>query len=153
MIDPSFDGEIATITSYPPTMQELERKIVDMQANIDTLESKLWDMTASMEYHRLDATRYSNYINSFENALKENSWDFDADTMNDLASYFDINLEREYTVDITVRFSGTVTIPIDYDIDNLENDLNASIVINPYGNSELCGDFGEDEMNIRISDM
>jgi hypothetical protein len=122
-------------------MQELERKIVDMQANIDTLESKLWDMTASMEYHRLDATRYSNYINSFENALKENSWDFDAETMNDLASYFDINLEREYTVDITVRFSGTVTVPRDYDIDYLENDVVASIVTDPY---TCCKDLNVD---------
>jgi hypothetical protein len=123
MIDPSFDTQ--TIHPYPPTMQELEQRYRD-------LESKLWDMTASMEYHRLDATRYSNYINSFENALKENSWDFDAETMNDLASYFDINLEREYTVDITVRFSGTVTVPRDYDIDYLENDVVASIVTDPY---------------------
>ena len=143
MIDPSFD---TVVTPYPPTMQESVSIRVD-------LETKLQDMTYSMEYHRADATRYSNYINSFENALKDNQWDFDGDTLRDLASYFDITLEREHNVEITVRFSGTVSIPIDYDIDNLENDLNASIVINPYGNGELCGDFGEDEMDIRITDM
>jgi hypothetical protein len=143
MIDPSFD---TVVTPYPPTMQESVSIRVD-------LETKLNDMTYSMEYHRADATRYSNYINSFENALKDNQWDFDGDTLRDLASYFDITLEREHNVEITVRFSGTVSIPIDYDIDNLENDLNASIVINPYGNGELCGDFGEDEMDIRITDM
>lgn len=143
MIDPSFD---TVVTPYPPTMQESVSIRVD-------LETKLNDMTYSMEYHRADATRYSNYINSFENALKDNPWDFDGDTLKDLASYFDITLEREHNVEITVRFSGTVSIPIDYDIDNLENDLNASIVINPYGNGELCGDFGEDEMDIRITDM
>ena len=143
MIDPSFD---TVVTPYPPTMQESVSIRVD-------LETKLQDMTYSMEYHRADATRYSNYINSFENALKDNQWDFDGDTLKDLASYFDITLEREQCVEITVRFSGTVTLPIDYDIDNLENDLNASIVINPYGNGELCGDFGEDEMDIRVTDM
>ena len=143
MIDPSFD---TVVTPNPPTMQESVSIRVD-------LETKLNDMTYSMEYHRADATRYSNYINSFENALKDNQWDFDGDTLRDLASYFDITLEREHNVEITVRFSGTVSIPIDYDIDNLENDLNASIVINPYGNGELCGDFGEDEMDIRITDM
>jgi hypothetical protein len=143
MIDPSFD---TVVTPYPPTMQESVSIRVD-------LETKLNDMTYSMEYHRADATRYSNYINSFENALKDNQWDFDGDTLKDLASYFDITLEREHNVEITVRFSGTVSIPIDYDIDNLENDLNASIVINPYGNGELCGDFGEDEMDIRVTDM
>lgn len=143
MIDPSFD---TVVTPYPPTMQESVSIRVD-------LETKLQDMTYSMEYHRADATRYSNYINSFENALKDNQWDFDGDTLRDLASYFDITLEREHNVEITVRFSGTVSIPIDYDIDNLENDLNASIVINPYGNGELCGDFGEDEMDIRVTDM
>ena len=143
MIDPSFD---TVVTPNPPTMQESVSIRVD-------LETKLNDMTYSMEYHRADATRYSNYINSFENALKDNPWDFDGDTLKDLASYFDITLEREHNVEITVLFSGTVSIPIDYDIDNLENDLNASIVINPYGNGELCGDFGEDEMDIRITDM
>ena len=143
MIDPSFD---TVVTPNPPTMQESVSIRVD-------LETKLNDMTYSMEYHRADATRYSNYINSFENALKDNQWDFDGDTLKDLASYFDITLEREHNVEITVRFSGTVSIPIDYDIDNLENDLNASIVINPYGNGELCGDFGEDEMDIRVTDM
>ena len=143
MIDPSFD---TVVTPNPPTMQESVSIRVD-------LETKLNDMTYSMEYHRADATRYSNYINSFENALKDNQWDFDGDTLRDLASYFDITLEREHNVEITVRFSGTVSIPIDYDIDNLENDLNASIVINPYGNGELCGDFGEDEMDIRVTDM
>lgn len=143
MIDPSFD---TVVTPYPPTMQESVSIRVD-------LETKLQDMTYSMEYHRADATRYSNYINSFENALKDNQWDFDGDTLRDLAAYFDITLEREHNVEITVRFSGTVSIPIDYDIDNLENDLNASIVINPYGNGELCGDFGEDEMDIRVTDM
>ena len=143
MIDPSFD---TVVTPNPPTMQESVSIRVD-------LETKLNDMTYSMEYNRADATRYSNYINSFENALKDNSWDFDGDTLKDLAYYFDITLEREHNVEITVRFSGTVSIPIDYDIDNLENDLNASIVINPYGNGELCGDFGEDEMDIRITDM
>jgi len=143
MIDPSFD---TVVTPNPPTMQESVSIRVD-------LETKLNDMTYSMEYHRADATRYSNYINSFENALKDNPWDFDGDTLKDLASYFDITLEREHNVEITVRFSGTVSIPIYYDIDNLENDLNASIVINPYGNGELCGDFGEDEMDIRVTDM
>ena len=143
MIDPSFD---TVVTPNPPTMQESVSIRVD-------LETKLNDMTYSMEYHRADATRYSNYINSFENALKDNQWDFDGETLRDLASYFEITLEREHNVEITVRFSGTVSIPIDYDIDNLENDLNASIVINPYGNGELCGDFGEDEMDIRVKDM
>lgn len=143
MIDPSFD---TVVTPHPPTVAESVSIRVD-------LETKLYDMTYSMEYHRADATRYSNYINSFENALKDNRWDFDAATLRDLASYFDISLEREHNVEVTVRFSGTVSIPIDYDIDNLENDLNASIVINPYGNGELCGDFGEDEMDIRVTDM
>ena len=143
MIDPSFD---TVVTPNPPTMQESVSIRVD-------LETKLQDMTYSMEYHRMDATRYSNYINSFENALKDNQWDFDGETLRDLAAYFDISLEREHNVEITVRFSGTVSIPIDYNIDDLENDLNASISINPYGNGELCGDFGEDEMDIRVTDM
>lgn len=136
MIDPSFDTVEVT-------------KEADLMLKVLDLEAKLKDMTYSMEYHRMDATRYSNYINSFENALKENSWDFDAETLKDLASHFDISLEREYMVDITVRFSGTVTVPVDYDIDSLENDITASIITDPYTYcKELDVDFGCEGMEI-----
>ena len=92
-------------------------------------------------------------VNSFESALKRNEWDFDGDTLIDLASYFDITLEREYMVEITVKFSGNVTVPMDYDIDDLENELSAEITKSYYGDANVEVDFTEEGMEISYEEV
>ena len=91
---------------------------------------------------------YTSQISNFENALKDNEWDFDGDTLESLANFFGITLEREFEVTITVTFSGTVTAPYDYDMDDLENDLQASIDTHHYGNGDVVVDLSEDSMEI-----
>lgn len=145
MIDPSFvditDKELASPSPYPPTMQELEIKVAD-------LENKLRYADEHWEIARQRIQTFTNQIEAFENELKNNPWDFDSDTLEDLASYFDITLEREYEVTVTVRFTGTVSVPYDYDIDDLENDLSASLDTHYYGNSSVTVDLSEDGMEI-----
>lgn len=143
MIDPSFD---TVVTPYPPTMQELEERLNNLQIIHDkNLES--------LEFTRERIQKFSAQIDAFEEALKFNEWDFDAATLNDLASYFGITLEREYSVEITVRFSGNVTVPMDYDIDDLENDLQAEISKGYYSNSSVEVDFMEEEMEISYEEV
>jgi hypothetical protein len=143
MIDPSFD---TVVTPYPMTMQELESKYRD-------LEQALQKKNEDYDFVLARLQKRSAQIDSFEEALRDNSWDFDEDTLNDLASYFGISLEREYSVEITVTFSGTVTVPLDYDIDDLENDLSASIDTHHYGNSSVVVDFSEDNMEINYTEI
>lgn len=138
MIDPSFD---TVVTPYPPTVKELEEKIADLENKL-SLKTQSWEFASSQLQNRVAQ------IEAFENELKNNPWDFDEDTLNDLASYFDITLEREYMVEVTVRFSGNVTVPMDYDIDDLENELSASIERSYYGNSAVEVDFMEEEMEV-----
>lgn len=154
MIDPSFaditDEELSRpngfVVPYPPTMQELEERLNNLQIIHDkNLES--------LEFTRERIQKFSAQIDAFEEALKFNGWDFDAETLNDLASYFDITLQREYMVEITVRFSGNVTVPMDYDIDDLENELNAEISKGYYSNSSVEIDFMEEEMDISYEEV
>lgn len=150
MIDPSFvditDEELVSPSPYPPTMQELEIKVAD-------LENKLSLKTQQWEFAGEQVRKYAAQIDSFESALKYNDWDFDQDTLQSLADFFDITLEREYEVTITVTFSGTVTVPYDYDIDDLENDLQATIDTHHYGNSDVVVDFSEDRMEIDYNEI
>jgi len=150
MIDPSFvditDAELASPSPYPMTMQELEVKYRD-------LENKLSMKTQSWEYAGEQVRKYAAQIDAFEEALKYNGWDFDSATLEDLAGYFDILLQREYMVEITVRFSGNVTVPMDYDIDDLENELNAEISKGYYSNSSVEIDFMEEEMDISVEEV
>lgn len=144
MIDPSFDT--VTVDERYPTVEALQRKV-------DDLENKLSLKTQSWEFASRQLQQRVAQIESFEGELKANPWDFDAETLNDLARFFDITLEREYSVEITVRFSGTVTVPMDYDIDYLENDLQAEIMTHHYGNSSVTVDFMEEDMEISYEEV
>ena len=169
MIDPSFDTNTPNMESvenfltrneleakvadlenklspYPPTMQELEIKYRD-------LEKDLQRKTDQWEYATTQLQRRVAQIDAFEEALKSNGWDFDSATLEDLAGYFDITLQREYMVEITVKFSGNVTVPMDYDIDDLENELQADLSKGYYSNSSVEVDFMEDGMEISVEEV
>ena len=143
MIDPSFD---TVVHPYPPTMQELEVKYRE-------LENKLSSKTQQYEYTVEQLRKRMAQIESFEEALKFNGWDFDSATLDDLAGYFDITLQREYMVEITVKFSGNVTVPMDYDIDDLENELQADLSKGYYSNHSVEIDFTEEGMEISVEEV
>ena len=136
MIDPSFDT--ATITPYPPT--PLEEKVAD-------LERKLEQKTKDHEFTSSELRRRIAQVNSFEGALKNNEWDFDYETLSDLAGYFDIELNREYDVTITVRWSGTVSAPMNFDMDDIENFLDIRIDTD-YRTSDATIDLYQDDFEI-----
>jgi len=133
MIDPSFDTVVPVSDMSVYALQD---------ARIKELEKQL-------DERHLAAAQ----IARFEEALKYNEWDFDGDTLQSLADFFGITLEREYEVTVTVRFSGTVTVPYDYDIDDLENDLSAEITTHHYGNSSVDVDFSEEGMEIDYQEV
>ena len=144
MIDPSFDT--VTVDERYPTVEALQRKV-------DDLENKLSLKTQQWEFAGEALRNHAAQIARFEEALKHNEWDFDQDTLESLADFFDITLEREYMVEVTVKFSGNVTVPMDYDIDDLENDLSADLHTHHYGNSSVTVDFMEEDMEISYEEI
>ena len=150
MIDPSFvdiaDEELAQKSPYPMTMQELEVKYRDLENKL-SLKTQQWEFASTQLQRRVAQ------IDAFDEALKYNGWDFDSATLEDLAGYFDIVLEREYMVEITVKFSGNVTVPMDYNIDDLENELQADLSKQYYGNHSVEIDFMEDGMEISYEEV
>ena len=139
MIDPSFDtAQVAT----PFTTTDL------MQIQMDNLQKSLAQKTQNWEFVRQELTAVRNQVAELEDYLKANYSDMDESHVEQIASIFGIQLEREYFVTITATFSGTVTAPIDYDMDDLENDLQATIDTHHYGNSSVYVDLSEDRMEI-----
>lgn len=144
MIDPSFaditDQELAEgnpfLTPYP-TVENLEQKVAELEA---ALAQKATDHA----FVRDQLSKYVNQVSSFETALKHNEWDFDSDTLESLADFFDIELQREFDVTITVRWSGTVTAPMNFDIDDLENYLDIRIDTD-YRTSDAIVDLYQDD--------
>lgn len=146
MIDPSFvditDEELAQGNPFmpPPSVDELMERLSNLQLIHD-------NNLESLEFTRDRIKKFSAQINSFENALKNNEWDFDSETLSDLAGYFDIELNREYDVTVTVRWSGTVTVPMDFDIDDIENYLDIRIDTD-YRTSDAIIDLYQDDFEI-----
>jgi len=137
MIDPSMDT--ATV---PPTFGDL------MTEKIADLEKQLKTTTDNYEYVREQLRKRNNQVEDLESFLKENHSYMDSDHVEEIASFFNIALEKDYDVEITVRFSGTVSAPLGYDMDDLENDIQANIENAYYGNSSITVDVSEDSVDI-----
>ena len=137
MIDPSFDT--ATVSTYPPTMEDLEKSLSEAADKIVSLEK-------TIEYYKDHYTKHVMNIGALEDYIKENHDYIDADVIENLVDIFGFTITKDYEVEITVKFSGTITAPLDFDMDELENALTAEIAISYY--SDLEGDISEDSMEI-----
>lgn len=151
MIDPSFDtvvpvSDMSVYALQDARIKELEQQIAELKSALELRRNDVQMLTGSCR-------GYAAQVESFERELKANPWDFDGETLRDLARFFDITLEREYSVEITVRFSGNVTVPMDYDIDDLENDLSAEIIKSYYGDANVEVDFMEEGMEISYEEI
>ena len=145
MIDPSFDTLTPEqIHPFPPTMQELEQKYRD-------LEKKLADVESDRDYWRGQTNNRQAQIDGLEEYLKENFDYIDENVVQSLVDIFSLTITKDYDVTVTVTFSGTVSVPLNYDMDNLENDLNASLESHYYS-ADVEADFMEDRMEIDWSE-
>jgi hypothetical protein len=142
MIDPSFDTQ--TITPYPPTIQELEQKVVDLQGQLQFMEN-------DRDYWRGQSNNRQAQIDALEMYVKENFDYIDEDVSQNLVEIFSLNISKDYDVTVTVTFSGTVSVPLNYDMDSLENDLSASLESHYYS-ADVEADFSEDRMEIDWSE-
>ena len=146
MIDPSMTD----IHPYPPTMQELEYKVIELNTEINRITSELEIATGDRDFWRDKYNARMSQIDSLEAYIKDQFDYIDEEVSQSIVDIFGFQITKDYDVTITVTFSGTVTVPLNYDIDSLENDLNASLDASYYGDVEA--DFSEDRMEIDWSE-
>ena len=142
MIDPSFDTAPVTMTEYV-TVEGLETKI-------DQLNNALASMTADRDFWR---DRYNTRVGQIDNLqlyLKDNFDYIDENVVQELVDIFGLEITKDYEVTVTVEFSGTVSVPLNYDIDGLEDSLHASLEFSSYEDGEA--DFSDDRMEIDWSE-
>jgi len=145
MIDPSFDTQtVEIVPPFPPTMQELETKI-------DQLNNALASMTADRDFWQARAHDRQMMIDNLESYVKEQYDYIDEEISQSLVDIFGLNISKDYDVTVTVTFSGTVSVPLNYDMDSLENDLSASLESHYYS-ADVEADFSEDRMEIDWSE-
>ena len=146
MIDPSMTD----IHPYPPTMQELELRVIELNTEINRLTSEIEALQSERDYWRGETNNRQAQIDGLESYLKENFDYIDENVTQELVDIFSLTITKDYDVTITVTFSGVVTAPLNFDMDDLENHLNASLDASYYGDVEA--DFSEDRMEIDWSE-
>jgi hypothetical protein len=142
MIDPSMTD----IHPYPPTMQELELRVIELNTEINRLTSEIEAIQSDRDYWRGQTNNRQAQIDGLESYLKENFDYIDENVTQELVDIFSLTITKDYDVTITVTFSGVVTAPLNFDMDSLEDSLNASLEASYY--SDLESDFSEDRMEI-----
>ena len=75
--------------------------------------------------------------------------DIDIDTLKGIAQELNIELTREVRVNIKINASGTVTVPIEFDLDEIDTEISVEFS-NNYGDLEL--DIDVDEMTVDCED-
>jgi chromosome segregation ATPase len=146
MIDP----RMTDIHPYPPTMQELELRVIELNTEINRLTSELETITTDRNFWQGKAHEKQSMIDNLEEYVKDQYDYIDENISQSLVDIFGFNITKDYDVTITVTFSGVVTAPLNFDMDDLENHLNASLDASYYGDVEA--DFSEDRMEIDWSE-
>lgn len=74
----------------------------------------------------------------------------DNDTLRDIATELRIELNREIRVKIRITASGTATVPIDFDLDDIDNEISVDFS-NNYG-ADVEFDIEVDDMDVDCED-
>jgi hypothetical protein len=127
-------------------MQELEQRVGESYTEIKRLTSEVENLIIDRDYWRGQTNNRQAQIDGLESYLKENFDYIDENVTQELVDIFSLTITKDYDVTITVTFSGVVTAPLNFDMDTLEDSLNASLEASYY--SDLESDFSEDRMEI-----
>ena len=103
MISPQMATDV--VSPYPPTMQELEKKV-------EELEGINKDFGDSVSYWRTGVAEYEKKVERLRDYIVEEmkNSDFDEDTAQTIADIMNFSLAKEHYFTVTVRFSGTMEV-------------------------------------------
>jgi hypothetical protein len=109
-------------TSTPAMIEELQAQDKENKTTIENLRS-----TINMERSRVTAleTRITSMIERLMQFVEDG--DIDNDCAEEIASFFGRDLSRTVSVRVTAEIDVEVTIPVGYDIDDLDGDLEVEI--------------------------
>lgn len=111
----------------------------DLIIQIDTLSNQVETLTSRLANVEGMRDRYRSQINRFEEQLRDlvSNEDITPEMAIDLATCFDFTLETEVQVTFTITASGTATIPLGQDVDDIDWENEVSVDLSSYGDIEL----------------
>ena len=142
MISPEMAVDI--VTPYPLTIQNLEKKAA-------LLEEDLRRITSDRSFWQERFQERENQVNELEEYVNRCAVYMDDETSQRLVEIFGLKSTKEYDVEVTVTFNGTVTVPLNYNMDELEDALEVRIDTS-YLAQDITADFMDDGYHINWSE-
>jgi hypothetical protein len=98
-------------------------------------------------------SRLTNQIDDVATIIKDAiiADDVDVDTLKSIAQELRIELTREVRIKMTITASGTATVPIDFDLDDIDNEISVDFS-NNYG-TDVEFDIDVDDMTVDCEDI
>lgn len=111
----------------------------DLIIQIEGLTDTLGKMTANYENATMRADRYRSQIKRFEESLRDmlRDGEIDADMAENLSRCFDFTLETEVQVNFTITVSGTATVPLGQDVDDIDWENEVYVDVRGAGDIDL----------------
>jgi hypothetical protein len=122
-------------------LEVANKKIVDLE-NLLSAQRRI----ISVEQNKIDNARLA-ILEAFDNES------FDRENMEVIAEALDISLTKEVNVTINVTFSGTIDVPLGFDIEgDLENYLDFEATANNWGNNDIEVDLFTDGVDVNVNE-
>jgi hypothetical protein len=98
-------------------------------------------------------SRLTNQIDDVATIIKDAiiADDVDVDTLKSIAQELRIELTREVRIKMTITASGTATVPIDFDLDDIDGEISVDFSNNYGTDTEL--DIEVDDMTVDCEDI
>jgi hypothetical protein len=139
----------ATVSQYTPNYSP--DQIKQMQYDLGVIAKENERLRLDVGSLRRQLMEKSRYIESAKDLIVEafEIDDFDKDLFIAIAETLDIELTKELSVTVNVSFSGTVTVPLGFDMDVIERHIDFEASTNSY--TELECDLFTDSIDININ--
>mgnify|MGYP006075952401 CR=1 FL=1 len=100
--------------------------------------------------HARLVNKIDNVAETIKTAIKDD--DVDAGTVKEIARQLNIDLISERKVKFMVTFEGTIGVPLDFSMDNLEDQFNFEVA-EGYNNSLEFSDFEVTDIEMEVEDV
>jgi len=153
--DPRLGGSLDN-PSLADRVINLSKELSEANDKIGLLTLAKNEMDQAVERSATWQKMYSRLNNQIENVstiIKDAiiADDIDIDTLKNIANELCIELTREVRIKMTITASGTATIPIDFDLDDIDGEISVDFS-NNYG-TDVEFDIDVDDMTVDCEDI
>ena len=153
--DPRLGGSLDN-PSLADRVINLSKELSEANDKIGLLTLAKNEMDQAVERSATWQKMYSRLNNQIENVstiIKDAiiADDIDIDTLKNIANELCIELTREIRIKMTITASGTATVPIDFDLDDIDGEISVDFSNNYGTDTEL--DIEVDDMTVDCEDI